>query len=112
MTRVLLFADFGKGPKQVARFHTLSANRERRELFTFGGLTYWAPAGALGFYRKVMTDARRWWLVECKSAAAVRELIRILDMERRAANTYGAPHGIDHAHLGRILDSGGKGATP
>jgi len=67
MTRVLLFADFGKGPRYVCRMTrggTIAMARASDTWFTWGANT-----------KDPRPTARRWWLVECESAEAGRAII-------------------------------------
>jgi len=91
VTRVLLFADFGEGP------NCYGEPRQDR-----GVNTPWALMNDR--QRAAQQDARRWWLVECESAAAGRKVIR-WSSYAAIPTRFGKP-------LGRILDSGTNEARP
>jgi hypothetical protein len=80
--RMLLFADFGKGPKCRRVLSVMEADEARNGRKTL----------------RSVFGARRWWLVECESAAAGREIIAQSHMPADKAYATG--------NLGRILDSG------
>lgn len=69
MTRVYLFADFGRGPRSMGQI----ADPARH-----GNPINWSPrqrAAATGAPHPTQAQARAWWLVECESAEAGRRLI-------------------------------------
>ena len=99
MTRIYLFADFGKGPRVADR----------------NGQIHGAGATVVleGEPRyRMLKDARRWWLVECESADAGRRIIHAAHVIGGGRAIGFACNGMDLkdgkvALTGRILDSGG-----
>lgn len=99
MSRVLLFADFGKGPVCVGRFQHYHRDKTSALLAS-------RPGSHADATLSRTNDSRAWWLVVCENAETGRDLIArawaATDPARRVypfVNDGPAP-------LGRILDWG------
>ena len=92
MSRVYLFADFGKGPRVVAR------------------LSRWR--GAMGpepfsSAATIRDNASAWWLVECESAEAGRKAIQChQSICQRPATVFDCRK--EPCDFGRVIAEGGK----